>query len=455
MTIMSTNEIEARAVRMNAKRLLIISTAIYMLTASTSVMSDVVILNESAPANVLTPATAVAIAIADNPNLAAMQARFEAKSAIPSQVGTLPDPILSFNALNLPTDTFDLNQEAMTQMQFGISQQLPFPGKLALREEASSFEAEAAKDNVDETRLRLIRDVQSSWWTLHYLDRALGIVAKNQELLRQFVEIAKTKYEVGSGLQQDVLLAQLELSKLLDQKIQMTGLRRGEVAKLNRLIDRPAGNQIVLPASVSRMLPGIADESTLFESAQRVRPRLAAIRHKIQAAESRVGLARKDYYPDFMVGAAYGARQGDNPPNLGGERSDLLSLRFSVNLPLYPNRKRAAAVSQRTSELMSERYTLLDERNSVYAQISRASADYVQASEQFSLFDTGIIPQARQTVQSMLAGYQVSEVDFLNLVRSQITLFNYETQYWRSLSAANQALARLYAAVGGEVSHEQ
>ena len=61
------------------------------------------------------------------------------------------------------------------------------------------------------------------------------------------------------------------------------------------------------------------------------------------------------------------------------------------------------------------------------------------AREAFSLFETGIIPQARQTVQSMLAAYQVSEVDFLNLVRSQITLADYEIQYWRSWSAANQA----------------
>jgi outer membrane protein TolC len=140
---------------------------------------------------------------------------------------------------------------------------------------------------------------------------------------------------------------------------------------------------------------------------------------------------------------------------MGGDRADFLTLRLSINLPLYPTRKRSSAVSQRSSELLSERYMLQDERNAVYAEISRASTDYLQASERFSLFDTGIIPQARQTVQSMLAGYQVSEVDFLNLVRSQITLFNYETQYWRSLSAANQALARLYAAVGGEVSHEQ
>ncbi len=405
--------------------------------------------------NVLGPVDAVAIAIADNPSLAAMQARFKAMSAIPSQVGTLPDPILSFNALNFPTDTFNVRQEAMTQLQFGISQKLPFPGKLALREEASSFEAEAARDSVDETRLRLVRDVQSSWWTLRYLDYALEIVAKNQVLLDQFVDIARTKYEVGDGLQQDVLLAQLELSQLLDQKIQLTGLRRGEEARLNKLIDRPTENEIVLPESTNLMLPELAEESALFERARQLRPRLAAIRHQIQAAESRVGLAKKDYYPDFMIGAVYGARQGDNPPFIGGERADVLTLRLSVNLPLYPKRKRAAAVSQRTSELLNERYALQDELNAAYAEISRASADYLQAREQFSLFDTGIIPQARQTVQSMLAGYQVSEVDFLNLVRSQITLFNYETQYWRSLSAANQALARLYAAVGGEIVREQ
>ncbi|MCH8141880.1 MAG: TolC family protein, partial [Proteobacteria bacterium] len=176
-----------------------------------------------------------------------MQARFQAKLAIPSQVGTLPDPILSFNAVNFPIDTFDVRQEAMAQTQFGISQRLPFPGKLALREEASSYDAEAARDNVDETRLRLIRDVQSSWWSLHYLDQTLGIVGKNQELLRRFVEIARTKYEVGSGLQADVLLAQLELSKLLDKKIQLAGLRRGEEARLNKLIDRPTDSVIVLP----------------------------------------------------------------------------------------------------------------------------------------------------------------------------------------------------------------
>ncbi len=407
-----------------------------------------------APVGELLPEDAVNIAVADNPNLAAMQSRFEAASAIPTQVGTLPDPMVSFSAASLPTDTFDVKQEAMTQMQFGVSQQIPFPGKLALMEEASGFEAAAIGNDVDETRLRLVKDVLSSWWTLHYLDQALVIVDQNQTLLKQFVEITKTKYEVGRGLQQDVLLAQLELSRLFDTKIQLIGRRRGEAAGLNRLMGRLADTTVILPTVTSRDLPRIADEGVLINRARALRPRLAQFENRIRAAESRVDLAKKDYFPDFNIGAVYGARQGNNPANIGGQRSDLLTVRVGINLPLYPARKRGSAVSQRANELQSDRYALQDEVLAVQAEISRATADYVQARDQFSLFATGIVPQARQTVASMLAGYQVSEVDFLNLVRSQITLFNYETEYWRALSAANQAHARLQAAVGGEISDE-
>ncbi|EGG98354.1 Heavy metal RND efflux outer membrane protein2C CzcC family [gamma proteobacterium IMCC2047] len=88
------------------------------------------------------------------------------------------------------------------------------------------------------------------------------------------------------------------------------------------------------------------------------------------------------------------------------------------------------------------------------ADISSAVTDYERASEQFRLFESGIVPQSRQTVESMLAGYQVNQVDFLNLVRSQVTLFNYELQYWKALSDAKQALARLQAAVGEETVYE-
>lgn len=409
---------------------------------------------EARSTNPLLLEAAVDLAVRDNSSLAQIQARSESMAAIPSQAGALPDPVLSFNAMNMPTDTFNFSQEPMTQMQFGLMQAIPFPGKRALREEAGTFAAKAAEEYVDEARLILVQNVKSSWWQMYSLDRAIEIVKQNQKLFRQFVEIASTKYKVGEGLQQDVLLAQVELSKLLDKQIELTGLRQNLTARLNKLLNKQANEAIVLPSQIDTALPDIAPELELYEKALNNRPLLNLQQFKIKAAKSRLDLARKDYFPDFKVGAFYGVRRGDNPVAAGGDRVDFLSLKFSVNLPVFTGRKQDKAVAQRGSELQEQRYSLQNTLNGVKSQISQAVADYRQSKEQLQLFEGGIIPQARQTVDSMLSGYQVNKVDFLNLVRSQITLLNYENQYWKSLTAANQALARLAAAVGEEAIHE-
>jgi cobalt-zinc-cadmium efflux system outer membrane protein len=401
----------------------------------------------------MTPAlsleAAVATASQGNPGLAEMQARAEAMAAVPSQVGALPDPTVSLNALNLPTDTFSLDQEPMTQMQIGIEQSLPFPGKLELKERAAEFDADAAVSNVDEFRLRLIHNVKQTWWQIFYLDRALDIVSRSQDLLRQFVQIAQTKYKVGEGLQQDVLLAQVELSKLMDRQIELQGLRLQQVARLNALLDQPANTPVVLPAQVVEDAAKVVPEQQLYTRAEASRPLLKQRRQEVEAARTRRDFAQRDRYPDFKLGAAYGFRQGENLD--GSSRPDFATFGLGVSVPLYAGRKQDKAVDQRTSELLEKQYALQDEFNRVKAEITAALADYQRANEQVKLFKTGIIPQARQSVASMLSGYQVNKVDFLNLVRAQVTLYNYETQYWKAVSDARRALASLTAAVGEEI----
>ena len=273
----------------------------------------------------LTLESAVKMALRDNPGLAEIDARARALAAIPSQVGSLPDPLLSLNALNLPTDSFDLEQEPMTQLQLGISQAFPFPGKLGLRETAAEREAEAAQADVGEIRLGLIRDVKTTWWTLFYLDRALEIVKRNQDLLRQFVEVAQTKFMVGQGLQQDVLLAQVEHSKMLDREINLKGVRRVEQSRLNALLNLPAEQSITLAKIEVMALPALIPETILYQLADEDRPLLAALRSRIEAARARLDLAKKDFYPDFILGAAYGFRQGTDTG--GGSRADFASIR--------------------------------------------------------------------------------------------------------------------------------
>ncbi|MDQ6956493.1 MAG: TolC family protein [Mariprofundaceae bacterium] len=398
----------------------------------------------------LTLKQAETLAVQQNPGLAATGRQAEAMSNVSAQVGSLPDPVLSLNALNLPVDSFSTTAENMTQLQMGISQAIPFPGKLGLRASVADFMADAAALDVDEFKLRLIAHVKSSWWNIFYLDHALETIARNQQLLRQFIRIAETKYKVGQGLQQDVLLAQLELSKLLDVAIQLKSARKQQEARFNALLNRPARLSITLPQTADESLPALASEEELAELAIKYRPLLAKHERFIDAAHNRVALAEKDYYPDFNLGGIYGFRSGVNPAN-NRSRPDFSTLRLSMTLPFFTSSKQDHQLDQRKAELARTEFSSQDAKEAVLSEVSQVLAAYQRAKEQTLLFKTGIIPQATQTVASMLAGYQVNKVDFLNLVRSQVTLYNYETQYWKVLAEANQSLANLDAAVGRSV----
>lgn len=411
-------------------------------------------LAETRPADtneaMLTLGRAVELALAGNPGLSEIKARAEAMAAVPSQEGTLPDPTLRFGALYLPTDSFNPRQDDFTMMEVGISQEIPFPGKLALREKIAEQEALAAADSVDEARLRLVREVKQSWWRLFYYDRALNLLDESEHFFRQLIDIAHAKYKVGRGSQQDVLLAQLELSKLKDEKLNLAIMRHGQNAQINALLDRAAKTPVRIPAEAEFKLPALA-EPALQDKALRIRPLFAQHHKMLDAALARVDLAKKGFYPDFTVGAYYDARR-DTPA--GQSRSDFAGIQLSINVPIYADRKQAKAVDQRQSELLQAQYALHDDHRKIQAEIAAKAAEYQQTKEKLLLLEHEIIPQAQLTVNSLLAGYQVSRTDFTDLLRTQLNFFQYQTQYWQALTNSQQILAELSAEVGEELNRD-
>ena len=420
-----------------------------MLTAPSRIYASE-LLSETESLNI---GRAVQIALEANSRLLTLNAEAEAMSFAPSQVGALPDPMLSFNAMNLPTDTFDLDQEPMTQLQLTLSQKFPFPGKRQLRREVAETMVGVAQKQTDEYRDVLTGKVREAWWRLFSVDRSLQIVDSNKRLLRDFVEIAKTKYAVGKGLQQDVLLAELELSRLTNRELQLAGNRRRIQAMLNGLLNRVPDHPITLPEEPpSETLPMLESVASLTQFAVERRDLIQAIELKLEAADKTVELAEKDRWPDFRVGVGYADRQGNDP--IRGSRSDFLSLMFSINLPLYSGQKQDKALQQRIHEREYERYRLSDTVRIIETEIGVQSADYTAAREQALHLKNEIIPQAEQTVSAMLAGYEVNKVDFLNVVNGQIMLYNASIDYWNAMASAKQALARLAAGVGKESIYE-
>lgn len=402
----------------------------------------------------LTLDQAVETALAANPHLAAVAARAEALQTVPSQARTLPDPVLGLNAMNLPVDSFNLHQEPMTQIQLTFSQQIPYPGKRALLADAAGFEAEAGLAHAEDARLALAGQVRAAWWRLFQHDRALEIIGQNTRLMRDFTRIAQARYRVGDGLQQDVLLAQLELSRLLERELRLNGMRARAESALSALLDGPGGRPILLPSEPDNMrLPDIPADAELVRAAVAGRPALGAQQALTGAARARLGLAELNLRPNFMVGAGYGLRRGDDRFR-GVGRPDFLSLMFGVTVPLYAESKQRKAIEQQSHEVSRQEFAYEDALRSIRAAISGHRADYESAREQVTLLETAIIPQAQQTSASMLAGYRVNEVDFLNVVNSQITLYNSQINYWEALGTAKAALAMLAASAGMEVIYE-
>lgn len=396
---------------------------------------------------------AVEMALENNPGLQEIAERVRAAEAIPSQAGSLPDPTLRFMASNLPTDTFDLDQEPMTQMRVGLSQSFPFPGKLRLRKEAAQYDAAALAFSFEGAEQILIRDIRKEWWNAFFIDRALEIVGRNLELLRGFIDIAGEKYAVGEGLQSDVILAQLELSKLLDLEIRLRAEKNTSSARLRAYLALPFGTPIRIPNSAPTDLEDLPGEGVLLQEAEQFSPVLAMEKTRINAADSRKKLAERDFYPDFNISADYGFRSGYDPVR-NTDRADFATVGVGVTIPLYSGSKQSKALEQRRAEVQAYTLGLTRTRFAIQEKISVGLARYRQGVEQVELFETGIIPQARQTVEAMRAAYLVNEVDFLNLVSAQITLYNFETRYWQVLAEANQALAEIEAATGKENSHE-
>ncbi len=378
---------------------------------------------------------AVAQALAVYPGLQQRRELANASAAMPAQLGSLPDPWLSVEP----------GRADMSQLKIGISQALPYPGKLALTGEVARHEAEALRFTVGEAELDIAAQVKRAWWQVFFLDHALETLQRNQAVLRQLIQVAAVRYRVGEGLQQDVLQAQLELSKSLEEELRLDGERHAAAAKINALLYRQASTPVVLATYELEILPDVAEEQQLIEQALAARPLLLARKQRMQAAQAQVDLAHKDYRPDFMVGANYEWRETE---------TDMKSIMFAMSLPLRSGSRQDKALDQRNAERLAQGYALQEEEAQLKAEIAALRAHYAHMRQRVVLLKTSLLPQAQQTVSAMLAGYQTGKVDYLSLSQAQITLYDSETRYWQALSDAQILLARLMATVGKEAAHE-
>ena len=411
--------------------------------ALTSTLSLALCLPVAAQAPISLPALIDEV-LANNLDLAAMQHHVEAAHALIPQAGALADPTLKIDFSNVPTSDFDFDSTPMSGREITVTQRFPYWGKRSARERHARHAAAAAAITRADHQSAVVNLVKQAYFSLVFIDRSIEISEKNEALLGNFVRISQTKYSVGKGLQQDVLKAQLSLSSLKDRLIVLRHRRLRFEAEMNGLLNRDPRAPIgTTPAIVQT--PYTYHTESLQRTALEARPLLSALEEQIFSWRAAEDLAQREYRPDFDISLAYRQRDFDRDPVEG---SDFLSVGVMLNLPIYRGRVQDQKLAETRAHLRAVEAEHESMRQQVTTHVQQLCVDIAMHEQQVDLFRSAIIPQADQSLSSAMSGYQVDRMDFLTLLNSQTTLFNFEIDYHRHLTDYEKKLADLEATVG-------
>jgi len=379
-----------------------------------------------------------------NPALAQAAATAAAAKHRIRPAGALDDPRFGYDASNLPTGDFDFDSTPLSGHQFGLRQKFPFPGLLSNREKAAMRGAEASGLLVDDQRLVTDGAVESGWAELGFAQQALDITNRNIDLLRQLAATAESRYRVGTGLQQDILRAQVELTALLQERLRrVEAIERAE-SELVALLDLPADTKLPRTAALvsAEDVPLL---SPLLSALDERNARLRSAQMKVEEARLRIRVAELEGLPDVDLGIGYRVRKSVVGDPVDGD--DFVSAGFTIRLPLNRSKWRAR-VSEQKSLLRRAQAELRGVRAMLVSQTRRAHAGLTRASSEEALLETGLVPQARQSLEASRSAYQVGRIEFLSLLDSQVRLLGAELRLSRARADKRIAFAALETASG-------
>ena len=386
----------------------------------------------------------LARAEAANPSLDVARAAAEAASERIYPAGALPDPRVRYELSNVPVGNLDLGSTPLSGQLFGLSMQLPFPGLLKSQREAARSIAQAAAAAVGDESRRVAAAVEWAWVELGFAQRALDVTDDNIELLRQFAKIAEAKYRVGEGLQQNVIHAQAALTELLDERLERQAALRTAQARLGALLDLPAERPLPRTTSLRDAAP-LPDPTALIDRLDATSPRLQALAERIAAAQHQRWAVRLEGYPDFNVGLGYRVRQQVTGDPVAGD--DFLGASVVVRLPL-DRRKRRAQVAEQDALVRQSEAEYRQVRTQLRDAVMLRYADLERADQAIALLQDGLLPQARQALDSSRSAYAVNKVTFLSLIDSQVRLLNAQLRLERAIADRRIAFAAIEASIG-------
>ena len=379
-------------------------------------------------------------AIKNNSEIVAAQKSYEAARQRPAQESSLPDPLISFGYVSVgnPLPAAGLGSQVLSNIGLMYSQELPYPGKLKLKGEIASKDADATFQQYQAVQLAVISRLKQAFYRLQYTYAASDLLIRNRDLLSKLVTVSEARYSVGKAAQQDVFKAQTQVSILETQLVKLEQERMTSEAEINSILNRRPGTPVGRPDDVKPKELTIALED-LFAAAAQNSPMLRRDQKMIERSELAVNSARKEYYPDVTLSGGY-FNQGSMPP--------MYQFQASFKVPIYFWRKQRAGVNEQVSMLSEARRTYEATDQSLHYKIQE---DYTMAqasSKLMKLYTQTIVPQGNSALESSLSTYETGAVDFLSVLTNFMTVLDYEMNYYDEALNYELALSRLEEMTG-------
>src|SRR6266550_2447867 len=374
-----------------------------------------------------------------NPQIAASFHAWQASRNVSKQVSALPETQLAVQQFSVgsPRPFAGYSNSDFAYIGFGASQDLPYPGKRQLRASAAGHEADSMEAQTDSVRRTVIGNLKTVYFQLAYIQQTLGVLLKSDELLNQVEQAAGARYRVGQGNQQDVLKAQLQHTKIL-QEIAHHHQEEGLLeAQIKQVLGRPQESaEIVAETLIVRGLPYSAAE--LLQKAREQNPDVHSKQASIRQQEAKVEMAHKNFRPDFNVQYTY--------EHTGSQARDYYMATFGIRLPNRGRQKAELAEAQENQE--RTRQELDAESQRVFSEVQQQYVRAKTAEERLKIYSDGLVPQSEATFQSALSAYQSNRQDFESLLSGFLDVLNLDLEYRNELVEHESALAELERLTG-------
>lgn len=362
-----------------------------------------------------------------------------------ASVSGLPDPRFSFAWFIQPVETRTGPQE----FKYGLSQTLPWFGKLGLKGEQALRDADIKKARFDNLKLKIFTEVKKTYYDYAYLAQAIRITRENIGLMKYLESVARTRYSTGAGAYDGVIKTQVELGKLEERLSSLEERKGPTVAKLLAAMNSADDQKLPFPESIPVMEIGMSSDE-LKEEFKAGNPRLKELDHSVDREKISVELAKKDYYPDFTFGVEYIQTGDSRSPNVTNADRDPIVTGMSVNLPIWMN-KQDAQLSEAENKVKSASRKRAGLERNLTADLELEIYKYQDAIRKVSLYRDSLTPKAEQSLAVSIEAFQSGTATSGDLIDAERTLIEFQLAYYQALAEQAKRVATIEYLVGREI----